>query len=128
MQKTLVRLALIEFPYLFGQIDKEILSKLNERASFAKKVGEIKQRVSGDEKVAFYRPEREANILREIIDKNEGALPNESVANVFRQIISACRAHESPMRIAFLGSQESYAHWGFVSTTSGDNLSKNVCY
>ena len=90
------------------QIDKEILLKLNERASFAKKVGEIKQRLAGGEKVTFYRPEREANILREIINKNEGALPNEAVAQVFRQIISACRAHESPMRIAFLGPEGTF--------------------
>ena len=90
------------------RIDKDILLKLNERASVAKKVGEIKQRVAGDEDVTFYRPEREANILREIINKNEGALPNEAVAQVFRQIISACRAHESPMRIAFLGPEGTF--------------------
>jgi len=90
------------------QIDKEILLKLNERASFAKKVGEIKQKVARGTKVTFYRPEREANILREIIDRNEGSLPNEAVAQVFRQIISACRAHESPMRIAFLGPEGTF--------------------
>ena len=90
------------------KIDKEILLKLNERALFAKKVGEVKQKLAGNEKVAFYRPEREAIILRDIIDKNKGELPNEAVAQVFRQIISACRAQESPMRIAFLGPEGTF--------------------
>lgn len=90
------------------KIDKEILLKLNERAHYAKKVGEVKQKLAGNEKVAFYRPEREAIILRDIIDKNKGALPNEAVAQVFRQIISACRAQESPMRIAFLGPEGTF--------------------
>ena len=90
------------------KIDEEILIKLNERASFAEKVGEFKKKLAGNEKVAFYRPEREANILREIIDKNEGLLPNEAVAQVFRQIISACRAQESPMSIAFLGPEGTF--------------------
>ena len=71
------------------KIDKEILLKLNERASLAKQVGELKQKWADNEKVVFYRPEREANILKAIIDKNEGSLPNEEVAQVFRQIISA---------------------------------------
>ena len=90
------------------KIDKEILLKLNERAHYAKKVGEVKQKLAGNEKVTFYRPEREAIILRDIIDKNKGALPNEAVAQVFRQIISACRAQESPMRIAFLGPEGTF--------------------
>ena len=90
------------------KIDKEILLKLNERAHYAKKVGEVKQKLAGNEKVAFYRPEREAIILRGIIDKNKGELPNEAVAQVFRQIISACRAQESPMRIAFLGPEGTF--------------------
>ena len=90
------------------KIDKEILLKLNERASLAKQVGELKQKWADNKKVVFYRPEREANILKAIIDKNEGSLPNEAVAQVFRQIISACRAQESPMRIAFLGPEGTF--------------------
>ena len=51
------------------KIDKEILLKLNERASLAKQVGQLKQELADNEKVVFYRPEREANILKAIIDK-----------------------------------------------------------
>ena len=58
------------------KIDKEILLKLNERASLAKQVGQLKQKLADNEKVVFYRPEREANILKAIIDKNKTNVTN----------------------------------------------------
>ena len=83
-------------------LDAQLLTLLNRRAAIVRKVGELKagQRV--------YRPERESQILRGIASKG-GALPAESAIAVFREIISACRALEQPIRVAYLGPQGTFS-------------------
>lgn len=84
-------------------IDKQIHELLNKRASCAQRVAEVKLKHQGDEEVVFYRPEREAQVLRRVMDRNEGPLPDKDVARLFREVMSVCLALEEPMRVAFLG-------------------------
>jgi len=58
--------------------------------------------------VAYYKPEREAQVLRHIMEKNAGPLDNEEMARLFRQIMSACLALEQPIRVAFLGPEGTF--------------------
>jgi chorismate mutase/prephenate dehydratase len=81
-------------------IDQEILRLISERAACAKQVAEIKSSAGHTQ---YYRPEREAAILRQIKDRNPGPLDAEDVARLFREIMSACLALEQPLQIAFLG-------------------------
>jgi chorismate mutase/prephenate dehydratase len=81
-------------------IDQDILRLISERASCAKEVAEIKAR-NGD--TQFYRPEREAAVLRRIMAQNPGPLSDEVVARLFREMMSACLALEQPLSVAFLG-------------------------
>jgi chorismate mutase / prephenate dehydratase len=83
-------------------LDARLLALLNHRAAIVRKVGELK----GGKRV--YRPERESQILRGIATKG-GALPAESAIAVFREIISACRALEQPIRVAYLGPQGTFS-------------------
>jgi len=69
------------------QLDTEILAKLNERAGCALDVAEVKLRESGGEVPVFYRPEREAQVLRRMSELNQGPLSSEKVTQVYRQII-----------------------------------------
>ena len=78
------------------RLDREILERLGQRASCAKRVGEIK---SGP----FYRPEREAQVLRKIAELNPGPLSGEAVQRIFREIMSWCLALEKPLQVAYLG-------------------------
>ncbi len=78
------------------RLDREILERLGLRAACAKRVGEIK---SGP----FYRPEREAQVLRKIAELNQGPLSGEAVQRIFREIMSWCLALEQPMKVAYLG-------------------------
>jgi chorismate mutase / prephenate dehydratase len=80
-------------------IDTRLLGLLNERATLALHIGEIK-RAEGS--VAF-RPEREAQVIANLRSANPGPLRNENVAPIWREIMSACRALETPTRVAFLG-------------------------
>ena len=81
-------------------IDDQILALISERARCAQQVAEVKQS-AGD--AVFYRPEREAQVLRHIMAKNQGPLDNEEMARLFREIMSACLALEQPVKVAFLG-------------------------
>jgi chorismate mutase/prephenate dehydratase len=81
-------------------IDRELLRLISERAACAREVAEIKTREAGG---SFYRPEREAAILRRIKQDNPGPLADEEVARLFREIMSACLALEAPLAVAFLG-------------------------
>ncbi|MFZ2649915.1 MAG: prephenate dehydratase [Burkholderiaceae bacterium] len=80
-------------------IDERLLGLLNERATLALRIGEIKR---GEGSVAF-RPEREAQVIATLRGANAGPLRAESVAPIWREIMSACRALETPTRVAFLG-------------------------
>ena len=83
-------------------LDDELLALLNRRAGVVRKVGELK----GGKRVL--RPEREAQILRRVGAK-AGVLPAASAAAVFREVISACRALEQEIRVAYLGPQGTFS-------------------
>ncbi len=83
------------------ELDAQLLALISERARCAQAVARVKQ--ADDPEAAFYRPEREAQILRRILERNPGPLPDEEVARLFREIMSACLALERPLQIAFLG-------------------------
>ena len=85
-------------------LDREILALLNERAKHAQEIGALKGGA------AAYRPERETQVLRGLHAANTGPLPNEAVTGVFREVMSACRALEQTLRIAYLGPAGTFSH------------------
>ncbi len=87
-------------------IDKQLLELIGERASLAGDVARIKQNESIE--TVFYRPEREAQVLRKIKQDNPGPLSDEEMARLFREIMSACLAHEQPLSIAYLGPEGTF--------------------
>ena len=89
-------------------IDRQIHKLLNQRAQCAQNVAEVKQKFQGEAAAVFYRPEREAQVLRAVMERNEGPLPDKEVARLFREIMSVCLALEEPMRIAFLGPEGTF--------------------
>ncbi|PIE42902.1 MAG: prephenate dehydratase [Gammaproteobacteria bacterium] len=101
--------ALSEIREQIDAIDQEIQHLINRRAACAQKVADIKTRslVDADQAV-FYRPEREAQVLRRVKESNEGPLDAEEMARLFREIMSACLALEKPMHIAFLGPEGTF--------------------
>jgi chorismate mutase / prephenate dehydratase len=81
-------------------LDGRVQTLLNQRARFAQEIAKTKQRAGGNN---FYRPEREAEVLRNVMARNEGPLSGEAMARLFREIMSACLALESTLKVAFLG-------------------------
>ena len=80
-------------------LDRELLGLLNRRAALALAVGEVKKQQGS----VVFRPEREAQVIDGLKAVNAGPLKTDSVAPIWREIMSACRALETPTRVAYLG-------------------------
>jgi chorismate mutase/prephenate dehydratase len=100
---------------LRGQIDlvdQRLHELLNERAKLARQVGISKGKEG--RLVDFYRPEREAQVLRMALERNvkaraNGALRDEEIVRLFREIMSACLAQEEPLKVGFLGPEGTFS-------------------
>ncbi len=88
-------------------INNEILQLINRRAELAKEVGDIKREANPEPN--YYRPEREAQILRELIAKNPGPVHDKDVAQIFRAVIASGLALQQPLTIAYLGPQGTFS-------------------
>ena len=87
-------------------VDEEIHRFISERARLAQQVGISK--AAGGRAVDFYRPEREAQVLRLARARNAGPLRDEEVLRLFREIMSACLAQQEPRKVAFLGPEGTF--------------------
>jgi chorismate mutase/prephenate dehydratase len=88
-------------------IDREIQSLIAERALFAHQVGKAKGKLAAA--VEYYRPEREAQVLRRVVDRNDGPLSDEVLVRLFREIMSACLAQQEPLKIGYLGPEGTFS-------------------
>ncbi|MCK5356256.1 MAG: prephenate dehydratase [Methyloprofundus sp.] len=102
-------------------IDQQILQLINRRASLAEEVAKTK--IAAGEESCFYRPDREALVLRRIKALNPGPLSDDTAARFFRELMSACLALEKPLQVAFLGpagtftQQATFKHFGHAVAT-----------
>jgi chorismate mutase/prephenate dehydratase len=88
------------------ELDEQIQTLLNARAAAAQEVARVK--VASDPDAVFYRPEREAQVLRAVKARNQGPLGDEAMARLFREIMSECLALELPLRVGFLGPEGTF--------------------
>lgn len=97
-------------------VDSEIHTLINDRAKIAQQVASVKKDhvASSDSKdkkdPIFYRPEREAQVLKAVMARNTGPISDEKMARLFREIMSVCLDLEAPQRIAFLGPLGTFTH------------------
>ena len=89
-----------------NEVDEQIQALINERARYAQQVGVAKGELAAA--VDYFRPEREAEVLRAVIDRNEGPLRDEEMLRLFREIMSACLAQQEPLKIGFLGPEGTF--------------------
>jgi chorismate mutase/prephenate dehydratase len=88
-------------------IDREIQSLIAERALWARQVGKAKGKLAAA--VEYYRPEREAQVLRRVVDRNDGPLADDVLVRLFREIMSACLAQQEPLKIGYLGPEGTFS-------------------
>lgn len=88
-------------------IDRQIQELIAERAGWAHQVGKAKGPLKAA--VDYYRPERESQVLRMVIDRNHGPLADEVLVRVFREIMSACLAQQEPLKVGYLGPEGTFS-------------------
>jgi chorismate mutase/prephenate dehydratase len=93
-------------------IDAQIQALIAERADWARQVGKAKGPLKAA--IDYYRPEREAQVLRKVLDRNEGPLSDEVLLRLFREIMSACLAQQEPLKIGFLGPEGTFSQQAVV--------------
>ena len=87
-------------------VDEEIHRLINERAGIAQQVAVSKG--ADARSIDFYRPEREAQVLRAVVARNKGPLSDEEMVRLFREIMSACLAQEEPLKVGYLGPEGTF--------------------
>ena len=102
--------------------DAELLTLLNRRAQLALEVGELKKR----EGSVVFRPEREAQVIDGLKARNSGPLKTDSIAPIWREIMSACRALETPTRVAYLGPAGTFSELAALGYF-GSSLTRVPC-
>ena len=88
------------------RIDGQLLDLLSERAELVHEVGVVKKR----DGLQIYAPEREEALLRKLIERNKGRLPEKSIRAIYREIMSAALALEDDLKIAYLGPEGTWTH------------------
>nr|VFJ68649.1 MAG: chorismate mutase / prephenate dehydratase [Candidatus Kentron sp. FW] len=112
------------------ELDNELLVLLNKRGCIALDIAACKgDHVNTDDGDYYYHPAREAEILQRLLATNQGPLSPREVVRLFKEIMSACRALQKNLSIAFLGPQGTFTeaaalrHFGqSVKTTPLDTI------
>ncbi|MBK9440445.1 MAG: prephenate dehydratase [Comamonadaceae bacterium] len=111
-----------ELRNLIDAVDLELIALLNKRASLAHEVGEIK-RLDGS---AVFRPDRETQVIANLQASNAGPLKQHSIAIIWREIMSACRALEAPQRVAYLGPAGTFSEQAAIQFFGG-SMARVLC-
>lgn len=93
------------------RIDEQMLQLLNRRAELAQEVGHHKQRTRSH----YFTPEREQTVYKRLLSLNPGPLEASAIRAIYREIISACRALEKPLAVAYLGPSGTFSHQASIS-------------
>ena len=72
------------------EIDQQILKLLNERSRCAVEIGHIKKTL----KLPAWQPDREMQILRNVVKSNLGPLDDGAIRRLFERIIDEARSLE----------------------------------
>lgn len=95
------------------RVDSALVRLLNQRAGLALAIGSLKHR---DPEAVFYYPDREQAIVDRLTQTNHGPLLGASIQAIFREIISACRNLQKPIRVAYLEASDALAHHAAART------------
>src|SRR5688572_7062230 len=101
-------------------LDTRLVKLISARAQIAQRVGKIK------DGAMVYRPEREAQVLRRVSEMNQGPLPSPSIRRIYIEIMSACRALEDKLAVAYLGPQGTFSQEAAIRHF-GKSISTRSC-
>jgi len=88
------------------EVDEKILELLGKRIGLAKEIGKEKKQ----ENISIYDPVREQEVLKKLYKKNKGKLEMQDLEGIFKEIFSASRKAQGPLKIAYLGPETTFTH------------------
>lgn len=101
------------------ECDRQILRLIQERVLVAGAIAKAKTAVDAD--ASFYRPEREAQVLRRVRERNallreelNGLVNDDDMVRLMREIMSISLAAEMPLTVAYLGPEGTYTQAAVV--------------
>lgn len=98
------------------RLDGELLGILEKRIAIVKDIAAAKE---DDGTALAFRPGREANVLRNILEKHSSDLPDVVVASIWREIISAVCRMQKPMSISITAPEKSVGYWDLARSHFG---------
>ncbi|MDQ7012150.1 MAG: prephenate dehydratase [Mariprofundaceae bacterium] len=123
MSKADDRKKLDELRAAIDAVDDELLALIRKRAALAAEVGAYKEN-QGDG--PYYVPSREAEIIRRLLARNDGSIPDAALHGIFREIIGACLALEHPLTVTYLGPEGTFTHMA-ATRQFGSAASYHAC-
>lgn len=104
---------LIELRRKIDDCDRQIQQLIQQRVLVAGEIAKAKMAMDGE--TSFYRPEREAQVLRRVRERNQqlreqlqGTVTDDEMVRLMREIMSISLAAEMPMSVAYLGPEGTY--------------------
>src|SRR4051794_16119445 len=95
------------------RLDVQLLKLLHERVGLAARIGRVKTD-SGEE---IFSPAREEEVYKHVLEANQKLkepLDPNTVRAVFRELMSASRAMQKVLKVAYLGPEYSFSHLAAV--------------
>ena len=94
-------------------IDSKLLKLMQTRANAAFKIGQIKLEL--DPNSSLYKPDREADVLRNILKENDGKISDKKIKIIFRELIAACLSLEEKIKVAYLGPEGTHSEAALIN-------------
>ncbi len=88
------------------RIDDQLLRLLNRRATLNRRIGAAKARTQAP----VYDPARERELVGRLVAASPGPLDASHVRAIWREILSASRSLQAPLRVAYFGPAATWAH------------------
>src|SRR5690625_7736593 len=112
----MAELDLADIRQRIDSLDAHIQSLIAERAGLAQAVRAAKGEAASP--AEYYRPDREAQVLRNVIARNDGPLADSVMLRLFRGIMLACVAQQEMMRVVYLWSGDTFTYVDVCITVS----------
>src|SRR5579871_1534373 len=104
-------MSLPEWRKEIDRIDEQVIQLLNHRAELVQQIGHAKSHTRSH----YFTPEREHTVFKRLLSLNKGPLDAAAVRAIYREVISACRALEKPLAVAFLGPEGTFSHLASIA-------------
>src|SRR5258708_30794647 len=104
-------MSLPEWRKEIDRIDEQVVQLLNRRAELAQQIGQAKSHTRFD----YFTPEREHTVFKRLLSINNGPLDPTAIRAIYREVISACRALEKPLTVAFMGPEGTFSHLASIA-------------